>query len=110
MHCARPRGVEISIYGFFFIYKSKAICGGVLSRRVAVQAETCSCPFSHKIHLCDTVVFDYIQFPSFTHTTGMTHFIGNPAVLHSHLILQNPVPRRKTTLEMRVFRTEAGLF
>jgi len=24
---------------------------------------------------CDTVVFDYTQFPSFTHTTGMTHFL-----------------------------------
>ena len=27
MHCARTRGVEISTYAFFFIYKSKAICG-----------------------------------------------------------------------------------
>ena len=24
---------------------------------------------------CDTIVFDCIQFPSFTHTTGMTHFL-----------------------------------
>ena len=28
-------------------------------------------------HLCDTVVFDYIQFPSFTHTTRMTHFLDS---------------------------------
>ena len=29
-----------------------------------------------KYTFCDTVVFDYIPFPSLIHTTGMTHFLG----------------------------------
>jgi len=28
-----------------------------------------------KYTLIDIVVFDYIPFPIFTHTTGMTHFL-----------------------------------
>ena len=32
--------------------------------------------FRIKYTSCDTVVFDYIHFPSFTHTTGMTHFLN----------------------------------
>jgi len=30
-----------------------------------------------KYTLIDIAVFDYIPFPIFTHTMGMTHFLGN---------------------------------
>jgi len=32
-----------------------------------------------KYTYCDTVVFDYIPFPSFIHTMGMTHFLDSNA-------------------------------
>ena len=31
---------------------------------------------SGQLHVCDKVVFDNIQFASFTHTAGMTHFLA----------------------------------
>ena len=52
MHCARGRGVNIS------------------TPRVRVVVH-----LAIKYTSCDTVVFDYRQFPSFTHTTGMTRFL-----------------------------------
>jgi len=32
-------------------------------------------------------VFDYITFPSFTHTTGMTHFLEAPYKLEQQSVL-----------------------
>jgi len=35
-----------------------------------------SIAIKYTLILIDIVVFDYIPFPIFTHTTGITHFLG----------------------------------
>jgi len=72
-----------------YLQQVKLLCGGVLGRydgsvfvrRLVLRPSPwLGCVvlliIVSKYIYCDTVVFDYIQFPSFIHTTGMTHFLN----------------------------------